>query len=220
MSTGFEVAKLAELLAVKSPTTEQWQSLLEQVQRLTAENRSLKVIAVESQEEAKLCLYALDHVSIAICGKKEVEVNVMVAEVERLRQRLLTAAGDDLCRLSQEEIAAYTSGEVPIPPKEEFLPSCERFWEQMAATAGVNHGCLTLAQLTAENERMTAERRQCDERIANQRERITQLEQEAALRHQSACEQMAIIERLTAENEELKGWVCPTLEKYGRTCEA
>ena len=51
-----------------------------------------------------------------------------------------------------------TAGEVPIPPKEEFLPSCERFWEQTAARAGVNHGCMTLAQFVAENERLRAER--------------------------------------------------------------
>src|SRR6188768_4225416 len=37
------------------------------------------------------------------------------AENERLRMRLLSAAGDDLCRLTQEEIKKYTSGEVQIP---------------------------------------------------------------------------------------------------------
>lgn len=94
------------------------------------------------------------------CGDAEnalQQVHQQLAEAreenERLRTRLLTAAGDDLCRLSQEEIKAYTNGEVPIPPKEEFLPSCERFWEQTAAKAGVNHNCLTLAQLVAENEK-------------------------------------------------------------------
>lgn len=79
------------------------------------------------------------------------------AEVERLRQRLLTAAGDDLCRLTQEEIKSMSSGGVPIPPKEEFLASCERFHAQVASTAGVNPNCLTLAQLIAENERLRAE---------------------------------------------------------------
>ena len=76
-------------------------------------------------------------------------------KIERLRNRLLTAAGDDLCRLSQEEIKAYSQGGVPIPPKEEFLASCERFHAQVAGEAGVNHNCLTLAQLIAENERLT-----------------------------------------------------------------
>lgn len=76
------------------------------------------------------------------------------AEVKRLKQRLLTAAGDDLCRLSQEEIKDLTGGKVPIPPKDEFLASCERFREQIAAEAGMNQNCLTLAQLIAENERL------------------------------------------------------------------
>lgn len=77
-------------------------------------------------------------------------------EIEQLRTRILFAAGDDLCRLTQEEIKAYTSGEVQIPPKEEFLPSCERFWNQIAGAAGVLSGCLTLAQLIAENQALTA----------------------------------------------------------------
>lgn len=75
------------------------------------------------------------------------------AENADLRLRLLSAAGDDLCRLSQDEIKQFTSGEVQIPPKEEFLPSCEQFWEQVAGKAGVLNGCLTLAQLIAENEK-------------------------------------------------------------------
>jgi len=73
------------------------------------------------------------------------------AEIAQLRFRLLSAAGDDLCRLSQEEIKAYTSGAVQIPPKEEFIPSCERFHAQIAAGPGVLTNCLTLAQLIAEN---------------------------------------------------------------------
>lgn len=74
-----------------------------------------------------------------------------------LRLRLLSAAGDDLCRLSQEEIKELSSGAVKIPPKEEFLASCERFHAQIAAGPGVLSGCLTLAQLIAENERLTRE---------------------------------------------------------------
>lgn len=73
-------------------------------------------------------------------------------EIERLRTRLLTAAGDDLCRLTQEEIKAMGAGEVKIPPREEFLASCDRFHAQVAGTAGVLPNCLTLAQLVAENE--------------------------------------------------------------------
>lgn len=77
------------------------------------------------------------------------------AEIERLRTRLLSAAGDDLCRLTQDEIKAMTAGSVQIPPKEEFLASCERFHAQVAGEAGVFGNCLTLAQLVAENETLT-----------------------------------------------------------------
>jgi regulator of replication initiation timing len=79
------------------------------------------------------------------------------AENERLRQRLLTAAGDDLCRLSQAEIAAFSLGVVKIPPEEEFLASCKRFHEQMMNEVGVMSDCLTLAQLIAENEKLRTE---------------------------------------------------------------
>lgn len=75
-------------------------------------------------------------------------------ESARLRARLLTAAGDDLCRLTQEEIKAMSSGAVKIPPKDEFLASCERFHAQVAGEVGVNENCLTLAQLIAENEQL------------------------------------------------------------------
>lgn len=74
-------------------------------------------------------------------------------ENERLRQRILAAAGDDLCRLSQEEIKQLTNGYVQIPPKCEFLASCERFHEQLAA-GGVNHNSLTSAQMAAEITRL------------------------------------------------------------------
>jgi hypothetical protein len=85
---------------------------------------------------------------------KAASYDALKAENERLRQRVLTAAGDDLCRLSQEEIKELTSGKVPIPPKEEFLASCEQFHSQIAKEAGVNGNCLTLAQMVAENERL------------------------------------------------------------------
>ena len=94
--------------------------------------------------------------------KRDLDVENMTAvqlkdEVMRLRQRLLTAAGDDLCRLTQEEIKAMTAGEVQIPPKPEFMASCERFHAQVAGTAGVLSNCLTMAQLVAENERLRDE---------------------------------------------------------------
>lgn len=87
-------------------------------------------------------------------GECRHEIHALKAEVERLRNRLLTAGGDDLCRLSQEEIKAMGVGAVKIPPKGEFLASCERFHDQMANEVGVATNCLTLAQLVAENERL------------------------------------------------------------------
>lgn len=86
-------------------------------------------------------------------------------EIADLRRRLLSAAGDDLCQLTPEEIKAYTSGTVKIPPKEQFVPSCERFWSQCAKEFGVMEDCLTLAQLIAENERLKQERDEAREAI-------------------------------------------------------
>ena len=77
-------------------------------------------------------------------------------ELADARRRLLTAAGDDLCRLSQEEIKAMSAGAVKIPPEEQFIASCRRFHQQMAGEVGVNDNCLTLAQLVAENEKLRA----------------------------------------------------------------
>ena len=87
-----------------------------------------------------------------------VGVGEMKRERDDARLRLLSAAGDDLCRLSRDEIRELTAGgQVQIPPKEDFLASCERFHEQIAAGPGVLSGCLTLAQLIAENERLRKE---------------------------------------------------------------
>ena len=100
---------------------------------------------------------------------------IAAAEAERdeARLRLLSAAGDDLCRLSQEEIKELSSGGVKIPPKEEFLASCERFHSQIAGEAGVLSGCFTLAQLIAENEKQRAD-------LAASRERERVLREEAS----------------------------------------
>lgn len=78
-------------------------------------------------------------------------------EIQELRRRLLSAAGDDLCRLSPEEIKAYSGGTVKIPPKEDFLASCERFHSQIATERGVLKNCLTLAQLIVENAMLREE---------------------------------------------------------------
>lgn len=92
------------------------------------------------------------------------------AENERLKVRLLSAAGDDLCRLSQEEIKDMSLGVVKIPPKEEFIASCERFHAQVAEESGVMNNCLTLAQLIAENTKLTALVKSLSDRVAAQAE--------------------------------------------------
>ena len=109
------------------------------------------------------------------------------AKIKELEARLLTAAGDDLCRLSQEEIKAMGSGEVKIPPKEEFLASCERFHEQVASESGVMTNCLTLAQLIAENQQqagklaeLEAENDSLAEAIDYGRKKTAELEAENA----------------------------------------
>lgn len=91
-------------------------------------------------------------------AKLRAELIALRQQLGEARARLLTAAGDDLCRLSQEEIKAMSLGTVKIPPKEEFLASCERFHAQVAGEVGVMSNCLTLAQLVAENERLRSER--------------------------------------------------------------
>lgn len=90
-------------------------------------------------------------------GDRGAVIAELKAENAKLRARLLTAAGDDLCRLTQEEIKAYTSGAVQIPPEEEFIPSCLRFHQQIAGTEGVLQNCLTSAQMAAEITSLEAE---------------------------------------------------------------
>lgn len=111
-----------------------------------------------------------------------------LAENAALKARLLTAAGDDLCRLTQDEIKALTGGAVQIPPKEEFLASCERFHAQIAGEVGVNEQCLTLAQMIAENaslkadnERMQAVNVSLAERVAKQSDLLSKNAERAAI---------------------------------------
>lgn len=94
------------------------------------------------------------------------------ADRDAARLRLLSAAGDDLCRLSQEEIKAFTSGAVKIPPEPEFIASCRRFHQQIAGEAGVLTDCLTLAQLVAENEKLRAVLQQIQETADDELRRL------------------------------------------------
>lgn len=125
---------------------------------------------IEHTGERTVSYLWIERALALIARVRELEAELLAErqtrERDEARTRLLTAAGDDLCRLSQEEIKAYTSGEVPIPPKDEFLPSCEKFWEQTAARAGVNHNCLTLAQLVAECEQLRQRAEQAEQRLA------------------------------------------------------
>jgi hypothetical protein len=98
--------------------------------------------------------------------KFEARCRDLEIERERLRLRILSAAGDDLCRLTQEEIKELSAGTVKIPPEEEFLASCKNFHSQIASESGVLSGCLTLAQMIAENERLLERDQQSSQIIA------------------------------------------------------
>lgn len=66
-------------------------------------------------------------------------------ENQRLRLAVCNQAGDNLCWLDDEQLGA-------IPPREEFLKSCERYHTQIAGErgeAGILAGCMTIAQLEA-----------------------------------------------------------------------
>jgi hypothetical protein len=109
---------------------------------------------IEKRYESAIVLAYNNHAIGPTVEISLADIPKLTADIRELRNRLLTAAGDDLCRLTQEEIKSMTSGDVLIPPKDEFLASCERFHSQVAGTVGVNENCLTLAQLIAESERL------------------------------------------------------------------
>lgn len=119
--------------------------------------------ATQAAERIAKCLYAeLDSFVIdseqidewaAIIRGVYIAETAMQHRAEHL-ERVLAKVREEC-----EEIChCLAAGEVQIPPKEEFLASCERFHAQVAGEVGVNENCLTLAQLVAENERLTAER--------------------------------------------------------------
>jgi hypothetical protein len=148
--------------------------LVEEVQRLLEENERIAELEAERPSVLATLGYdykdepslrdggrPLDSLVAEVLGQAanhlaetETKHAPLVAENERLRLRVLSAAGDDLCRLTQEEIKELSSGKVKIPPEEEFLASCKNFHSQIAGEAGVLPGCLTSAQMIAENERL------------------------------------------------------------------
>ncbi len=67
-------------------------------------------------------------------------------ENDHLRASICNQSGDNLCWLKGDE--------VQIPPRAEFLESCSRYHAQIAGERGELHGCLTIAQLEAEVQRL------------------------------------------------------------------
>jgi hypothetical protein len=83
-----------------------------------------------------------------------------IARLEGAIRRHRDYRGDDRCHLDDFELyAALDDGAEPdltLPPREEFLASCERYWSQRRT--GTCIAGLTIAQLEADVERLTAER--------------------------------------------------------------
>jgi len=92
------------------------------------------------------------------------------AEIERLRNAIRAhrdERGDDRCWI--DDLRLYASlgdggidgSKLRLPPKADFLGSCERYWEcrQDPLTRGTARlpGDMTIAQLTCEVERLRAE---------------------------------------------------------------
>lgn len=76
--------------------------------------------------------------SAAIQGQNELAE--LREQLAALRNSVLNQAGDDACWIPDPEHAQ-------LPPKEEFLKSCERFHAQRTAQDGTLSGCMTIAQL-------------------------------------------------------------------------
>lgn len=96
LPAGFLHKTDAEYIAAANPKTVN--ALLDEVERLSA-------IAKDSQNEAVLCLDALDLLSNAICGKPEVRVEMLIAEFERIRQKAAIAGvkqAAEIARLQSE----------------------------------------------------------------------------------------------------------------------
>jgi uncharacterized small protein (DUF1192 family) len=92
-----------------------------------------------------------------------------VAEIERLQAGIRhhrDQKGDDRCWLDDLDLydllpEGHVDPDLSLPPKAEFLRSCERYWEQRCPFNKAGHITrpgLTIAQLEAEIERLRAER--------------------------------------------------------------
>lgn len=141
-----ELVRLREELKLWRPLTpEEAQAAYDETEASPLSEEQIERIMAKALDPA-YCLSNPERVAL------DVRVRQLEKERDRLAARLLTAAGDDLCRLTQDEIKALGAGTVKIPPRDEFLASCARFHEQLAAESGVMTNCLTLAQLVAENQ--------------------------------------------------------------------
>ena len=78
--------------------------------------------------------------------KKQEELETLREQNEVLRKAVRNQAGDNLCWL--------TGQEPQIPPVDEFLESCRRYHQQISESRGVLNGCMTIAQLESELERL------------------------------------------------------------------
>jgi len=91
------------------------------------------------------------------------DVPKLLAEVERLRNAIRehqAQRGDDRCWLDDRrlyEAAGLGLAATALPPRCEFLASCERYWEQrQRPEEKTAAGGMTIAQLEAEVERLRA----------------------------------------------------------------
>ncbi len=86
------------------------------------------------------------HELVQCASVRDVMIGELQTENERLRASVRNQSGDNLCWLKGDE--------AKIPPRAEFLESCARYHAQISEERGQLHGCLTIAQLEAEVQRL------------------------------------------------------------------
>ena len=91
------------------------------------------------------------------------ELAAVTKERDCLSNSVMNQQGDNLCYLTDDELAEWkkmwTAAKdlkisVKLPPWSEFGESCRRFHAQTAAENGILEGCMTIAQLEAECEKL------------------------------------------------------------------
>jgi hypothetical protein len=107
----------------------------------------------------------------ALRAGKGIALSILLPEVLDEMERLEAAIrkhrdqkGDDRCWMDDQDLYAALGAEsihadTSLPPREEFMESCRRFYAQRQAPHdGIGrHDCMTIAQLEAEVERLKAE---------------------------------------------------------------